>query len=70
MFLVLIVTLHDSVTNKRIRGLSLYKRFCPVAVPFAVYTLFDILATEEKGPKCSPTRCLFTCTSVKPFINQ
>lgn len=70
MFPVLIVTLHHSVTNKRIRGLSLYKRLYPVLVLFTVYTLLDILGTERKGPTCSSTRDLFTCISVQPFINQ
>lgn len=70
MLPVFIVTLHHSVTNKRIMGLSPYKRFHPAVVPSTVYTLFDILSTEEKGPKCSSSRCLFPSTSVQPFINQ
>lgn len=82
--LIVLQLIHNTVVNlscvhfhfaslsltKGLRGLGLYKRFCPVVVPFTVYTLFDILGTEKKGPKCSSTRYLCTCTFVQPFINQ
>lgn len=55
MFPVFIVTLHNSVTNKRIRGLSPYKRFYPAVVLFTVYKYYLIfLALRREDQSVLP----------------
>lgn len=69
MFPVFIVPLHHYVASKRIRGLSLYRRFYPVVVLFPVYILFDILGTQEKGPKCVSVY-LHICAAIHQSVNS
>lgn len=60
MFPVFIVTLHNSVTNKRIMGLSPYKRFHPTVVLFTVYKYYLIfLPLRRKDQSVLPPGICF-----------